>query len=360
MLGNCEKKMTATNQWTPPPQILAVDDQQNFMMASTSKPKLQVMEKNTLEEHQRQPPLNCPRCDSSNTKFCYYNNYSLSQPRHFCKSCKRYWTRGGTLRNVPVGGGCRKNKRVRRPPPPQQPSNAGDGISTANSTATTSPCVQQRTDLSSSTANHISNSMFYSLPTNYPGLNFPFSRFSSPRVTSDSNGYDFNLPRIDGLGLGFVQNNEYKEGFKKMEDVMSSTTSNSSLAIDPIFFGSSSTFAASTSTMASLLASSLQHQKYITSGLMKDVTPSASNFPGLMPFDIGMQMPDENDIKEKEYKILQGHDNRLDWNLYHHHHPVDQQIDSTDSASSLLWSNSNTGGSWFDPSNVGSSVPSLI
>ncbi|KAM7279402.1 hypothetical protein ACFE04_006536 [Oxalis oulophora] len=56
-------------------------------------------------------PLNCPRCDSTNTKFCYYNNYSLTQPRYFCKSCRRYWTKGGTLRNVPVGGGCRKNKR---------------------------------------------------------------------------------------------------------------------------------------------------------------------------------------------------------------------------------------------------------
>ncbi|XP_020093241.1 dof zinc finger protein DOF3.7-like isoform X2 [Ananas comosus] len=60
------------------------------------------------------PPLKCPRCDSTNTKFCYYNNYSLSQPRHFCKACKRYWTRGGTLRNVPVGGGCRKNKRPKK------------------------------------------------------------------------------------------------------------------------------------------------------------------------------------------------------------------------------------------------------
>jgi len=61
----------------------------------------------------RAEALRCPRCDSANTKFCYYNNYSLSQPRHFCKACKRYWTRGGTLRNVPVGGGCRKNKRSR-------------------------------------------------------------------------------------------------------------------------------------------------------------------------------------------------------------------------------------------------------
>nr|KYP65384.1 Dof zinc finger protein DOF3.5 [Cajanus cajan] len=54
---------------------------------------------------------NCPRCGSSNTKFCYYNNYSLTQPRYFCKGCRRYWTKGGSLRNVPVGGGCRKNRR---------------------------------------------------------------------------------------------------------------------------------------------------------------------------------------------------------------------------------------------------------
>ncbi|XP_047983149.1 dof zinc finger protein DOF1.2-like [Salvia hispanica] len=56
----------------------------------------------------------CPRCASSNTKFCYYNNYSLSQPRYFCKACRRYWTKGGSLRNVPVGGGCRKSRRARR------------------------------------------------------------------------------------------------------------------------------------------------------------------------------------------------------------------------------------------------------
>nr|XP_043618336.1 dof zinc finger protein DOF5.7-like [Erigeron canadensis] len=57
--------------------------------------------------------LKCPRCDSPNTKFCYYNNYSLTQPRHFCKTCRRYWTKGGALRNVPIGGGCRKSKKTR-------------------------------------------------------------------------------------------------------------------------------------------------------------------------------------------------------------------------------------------------------
>ncbi|KAK4742734.1 hypothetical protein SAY87_000735 [Trapa incisa] len=57
--------------------------------------------------------LRCPPCDSSNTKFCYYNNYRLSQPRHFCKTCRRYWTKGGALRNVPIGSGCRKNKKLK-------------------------------------------------------------------------------------------------------------------------------------------------------------------------------------------------------------------------------------------------------
>ncbi|KAG0534479.1 hypothetical protein BDA96_04G283400 [Sorghum bicolor] len=73
---------------------------------------------------QHDQPLKCPRCESTHTKFCYYNNYSLSQPRYFCKTCRRYWTKGGSLRNVPVGGGCRKNKRAsaKKPPaPPMQP-----------------------------------------------------------------------------------------------------------------------------------------------------------------------------------------------------------------------------------------------
>jgi len=60
---------------------------------------------------QKEKALNCPRCNSTYTKFCYYNNYSLQQPRYFCKTCRRYWTEGGSLRNVPVGGGSRKNKR---------------------------------------------------------------------------------------------------------------------------------------------------------------------------------------------------------------------------------------------------------
>ncbi|KAK9280095.1 hypothetical protein L1049_013780 [Liquidambar formosana] len=83
-------------------------------MATHSLENMLVCSKGQQEKKPRPQPeqaLKCPRCDSTNTKFCYYNNYSLTQPRYFCKSCRRYWTKGGTLRNVPVGGGCRKNNK---------------------------------------------------------------------------------------------------------------------------------------------------------------------------------------------------------------------------------------------------------
>lgn len=59
--------------------------------------------------------LPCPRCNSLETKFCYFNNYNVNQPRHFCKNCQRYWTAGGTIRSVPVGAGRRKNKHSSSP-----------------------------------------------------------------------------------------------------------------------------------------------------------------------------------------------------------------------------------------------------
>ncbi|CAF2036765.1 hypothetical protein BRARA_I00633 [Brassica rapa] len=81
--------------------------------------RMRVHQNNILNHHQS---LKCPRCNSLNTKFCYYNNYNHSQPRHFCKNCRRYWTKGGVLRNVPVGGGCRKAKRSKSKQPPSSSS----------------------------------------------------------------------------------------------------------------------------------------------------------------------------------------------------------------------------------------------
>ncbi|MED6207462.1 hypothetical protein PIB30_036043 [Stylosanthes scabra] len=92
-------------------QIMSNNNNNNQSLESMLGSKPEQVEQEKKPRPQPEQALKCPRCDSTNTKFCYYNNYSLSQPRYFCKSCRRYWTKGGTLRNVPVGGGCRKNKR---------------------------------------------------------------------------------------------------------------------------------------------------------------------------------------------------------------------------------------------------------
>ncbi|KAL6846971.1 hypothetical protein ACP4OV_022824 [Aristida adscensionis] len=93
--------------------------------------------------------LRCPRCDSTNTKFCYFNNYSLSQPRHFCKACRRYWTRGGALRNVPVGGGCRRNtKRASK----KSSRGGGGGAAAATSSSSTTSTATTATTTTTTTA----------------------------------------------------------------------------------------------------------------------------------------------------------------------------------------------------------------
>ncbi|XP_004293233.1 PREDICTED: dof zinc finger protein DOF1.6 [Fragaria vesca subsp. vesca] len=82
--------------------------------------------------------LPCPRCNSTATKFCYYNNYNLSQPRHFCRDCRRYWTHGGTLRDVPVGGGTRKKPRLSHHHR-ASPSNSSSSPSSSSLTHETKP-----------------------------------------------------------------------------------------------------------------------------------------------------------------------------------------------------------------------------
>ncbi|KAL6653061.1 hypothetical protein ACP70R_011986 [Stipagrostis hirtigluma subsp. patula] len=78
--------------------------------------------------------LKCPRCDSTNTKFCYFNNYSLKQPRHFCRACRRHWTRGGTHRSIPVGSGYRRHAKRAKPK-----SAASTAAATAPSASVTPP-----------------------------------------------------------------------------------------------------------------------------------------------------------------------------------------------------------------------------
>ena len=201
-------------------------------MASPSpimdKPRQQQQQ---LQRRQQQPPLppalKCPRCDSSNTKFCYYNNYSLSQPRHFCKACKRYWTRGGTLRNVPVGGGCRKNKRLKVSSSSSSSSVNGTSTSTPSQNPSFLNSINATTaNISSSASTHINNPMFFGVHTTNPSpLNLQFWNLDS--VSAVLNVSPLQFDAIGG-GLGFSSSGflshigDLREGFnsaKQIQDI---------------------------------------------------------------------------------------------------------------------------------------------
>ncbi|CAL5387243.1 unnamed protein product [Camellia sinensis] len=129
----------------------------------------------------------CPRCESTNTKFCYYNNYSLSQPRYFCKSCKRYWTKGGTLRNVPVGGGCRKNRRS-SPPSKRSQDDHQPLIPTHHNPLSTLPCLTyDSNDLS------LAFARLHNQPNGHLGFDH------------DHHHHDQGVPMFDVLGNPNVQ-----------------------------------------------------------------------------------------------------------------------------------------------------------
>lgn len=97
----CETKADSDNPKTP--SIKETRKQEFEQEAANPEPK-------TLKKPDKILP--CPRCTSMDTKFCYYNNYNVNQPRHFCKSCQRYWTAGGAMRNMAVGAGRRKKKNL--------------------------------------------------------------------------------------------------------------------------------------------------------------------------------------------------------------------------------------------------------
>ncbi|KAM7505983.1 hypothetical protein LguiB_004887 [Lonicera macranthoides] len=99
-----------------PPDGLSSHNKTMTWMNNVDKVRRQVKEEEINKSHdltvEKRPDkiIPCPRCKSMETKFCYFNNYNVNQPRHFCKGCQRYWTAGGALRNVPVGAGRRKAK----------------------------------------------------------------------------------------------------------------------------------------------------------------------------------------------------------------------------------------------------------
>ncbi|KAL7133831.1 hypothetical protein ABFS83_12G166400 [Erythranthe nasuta] len=143
--------------------------------------------------------LKCPRCESTNTKFCYFNNYSLSQPRHFCKTCRRYWTRGGALRSVPVGGGCRRNKRSSKSTTSKSPASSDRQTTTSSSTSTVS------------TNNGTTTTTTNTTTANILGLTpqFPPLRFLSPlSQLTDNFAGEMGLNNYTGISAPAVGPNE--------------------------------------------------------------------------------------------------------------------------------------------------------
>ncbi|EPS61937.1 hypothetical protein M569_12856 [Genlisea aurea] len=168
------------------------------------------MERRLRPQHDQ--ALKCPRCESTHTKFCYYNNYSLSQPRYFCKTCRRYWTKGGTLRNIPVGGGCRKNaKKSAAAAAGKKP--AADFPNSAASSASSSPLILNSPDAFST----FPLTIFTADQTDFSDLQLGFSdqlQFGSLNAAglfppAAANGYYLDNPVAadgfsgDGMVAGF-------------------------------------------------------------------------------------------------------------------------------------------------------------
>ncbi|KAK9158194.1 hypothetical protein Scep_004768 [Stephania cephalantha] len=193
-------------------------------------PKTVVQQERRLRPQQDQA-LKCPRCDSSNTKFCYYNNYSLSQPRYFCKGCRRYWTQGGTLRNVPVGGGCRKNKR----------SSSSSSKRASSSSSSSSQLDHHH--------HHHQLSLMANVTTNNV-LN-PLSTFTTSNNSFDSNDLTLAFARVlhnkqnpsCAIQLGFDHQEDHSGHFlansttttaTNMNNMMSSTTTSGMPYVDAL------------------------------------------------------------------------------------------------------------------------------
>ncbi|KAL6225055.1 hypothetical protein ACLB2K_003907 [Fragaria x ananassa] len=155
--------------------------------------------KTTSSKAPPEQALKCPRCDSPNTKFCYYNNYSLTQPRHFCKTCRRYWTKGGALRNVPIGGGCRKNKRIR-------------------SSSSRLSCSLDSKDSGDSASDHMGLKFFHGIS---PAMDFQLGGLSLPRLN--------HHPSSSSAVVTSLYNNNNNSQFSPYGDV--SVTSG--LTLDP-------------------------------------------------------------------------------------------------------------------------------
>ena len=153
-----------------------------------------------------EPGLRCPRCDSTSTKFSYFNNYSLAQPRYFCRNCHRYWTRGSALRDIPVGAPYRRRRaKGNKPSAAATAASASSAALAMTSSCTTNVVVARAPTPQQTTA---SSSESPVLPQLYNGL----ASMDTPNVGSNFSWPGAaNLLVMDSAGGRAVSESKMKQ-----------------------------------------------------------------------------------------------------------------------------------------------------
>ncbi|XP_064942469.1 dof zinc finger protein DOF1.4-like [Musa acuminata AAA Group] len=303
-----------------------------------------VMNKPLSASEHAQAALTCPRCDSSNTKFCYFNNYSLSQPRHFCKACKRYWTHGGALRNVPVGGGCRKNKRAKMPVaastgPPNRPQ--------PHLLAPPDPIPSISVQISSSSYLGAAASL-YALQTAAASSSSDMSSIQIPSFTSTAFDLQSHLGSL-GLDLSSKPQRDYEYHLGELQPLPSLSSTAMPLLNDHPLSGSSL-------QSPPLVAPSTKHPK------------RTEDYQALCSFN-ELQASGRNWRMDRMMKSvkLEGQTNDMinsnissyiDWQIPN---PTEISLDNFGPAAAMYWNSAISGGSsWPENTNLGSSLTPLI
>lgn len=103
--GNCSTKFTYYPKVNrkPEDQLPDVQKPDSSIHTETDRPRPSVSSDGmrTKEKTRLLPPdvgpVKCPRCPSLQTRFLYFNNRKLGQPRYRCLECKNTFTHGGKV-----------------------------------------------------------------------------------------------------------------------------------------------------------------------------------------------------------------------------------------------------------------------
>jgi hypothetical protein len=164
----------------------------------------------------------CARCNSNETRFCYYNNGLLSQPRHYCRACQRYWTEGGTQRNLPKGSGRRKDRGT---PNAHHASGGGGGGGRGGGTNAENPAMNAPAELAGLANAAGAGPAFMRQPPNIAAaaavarqqVLLPNSIAGVPSAVSNgSNQLPFNFPGVSAAQIAAAARNGAGGGFGSM------------------------------------------------------------------------------------------------------------------------------------------------